>query len=208
MKCANCHKQNDYTVCYNCWNYALEHLDKFPARYYELERELIPSVSVSKGERIQSSRDGSPIPVRLETLHLRSGGISKPLMAHETTMRTIRQETRITFRGEEINKITKTTTYIKTHSAWAFKEYEAIDELTKDIITIAHKIQYVLGHKSDEVTIGKCPTQDQDGKKCGSTLKIDPSKLDKTSEIKCRRCDTVWDSTKWRLLGRILDERN
>ena len=206
MKCSNCHRQNDYTVCYGCWDYALSHLDKFPLRYYELENELIPSASVSKGERIQSSRDGSPIPVRLETLHLRSGGISKPLMAHETTMRTIRKETRITFRGEEINKIAKTTTYIKTHAKWAFTEYSEIDELTKDIITIAHKIQYVLGHKSDEITIGKCPT-DIEGEKCNSTLKIDPTKLDRTSEIVCRKCQTVWDSTKWRLLGRMLDSQ-
>ena len=208
MKCANCHKQNDYTVCFNCWTYALKNMAQFPSLYDQLEGELIPSGSISKGERIQSSRDGSPIPARLETLHLRSGGISKPLMSHESTMRIVRKETRITFRGEEIKKIEKTTTYIKTHADWAFSEYSAIDDLTKDILEIYNKIQYVLGHKSDEVIIGKCPTVDEDSKKCGSALKIDPSQLDKTSEIKCRRCNTVWDSTKWRLLGRMLDVKD
>lgn len=205
MKCANCHKQSDHQVCLGCWDYALSHLNKFPSRYYELEKELMPSVSASRNDRVQSSNT-APLPVRLETLHLRSGGISQPLMKHESQMRVTRKETRITFRGEEINKIVQTTTYIKTHSTWAYNEYAEIDELTQDIISIAHKIQYILGNKSEEITIGKCPSEMENGEKCNSTLKIDPTKLDRTLEIKCRKCDTVWDSTKWRLLGRMLDE--
>jgi len=120
-------------------------------------------------------------------------------------MREIRQETRITFRGEEIHRITKTCHYLISHADWAYKEYAYVEELTKDIISIASNIQRILGYKSEEITIGKCPTINDEGQKCGSKLKIDPSKLDRTSEIKCRRCDTIWDSTKWRLLGRMLD---
>ena len=206
MKCPNCHKPTENLVCINCWSYALDSLDKFPSLYDKLEDELLPGNTTSRGDKIQTSRDGSPIPARLETLHLRSGGISKPLMVHETVMRSTRKETRIVFRGEELNRIVETTTYIKKNADWAYKEYTAVDDLTKDILNIYRKIQYILGDKSDEVTIGKCPTEDENGKKCGSALKIDPSQ--KSLDIKCRRCDTVWDSTKWRLLGRMLDEAN
>jgi hypothetical protein len=204
MKCANCHKPSENPVCINCWDYALINLGKFPSYYNELEDELIPSATINRNDKIQTSRDGSPIPARLETLHLRSGGISKPLMAHETVMRSTRKETRIVFRGEELNRIVETTTYIKKNADWAYNEYSAIDDLTKEIIEINRKIQYVLGHKSEEVTIGRCPTEDENGKKCNSALKIDPAQ--KSLDIRCRKCDTVWDSTKWRLLGRMLDE--
>ena len=203
MKCSNCHRQNDYIVCQNCWQYAISQLGKFPQRYNDLESELIPS-SGRGGERVQSTKE-APIPVRLETLHLRSGGISNALTGHEARMREIRQETRITFRGEEIHRITKTCHYLISHADWAYKEYAHVEELTKDIISIASNIQRILGFKSEEITIGKCPTINDEGQKCGSKLKIDPSKLDRTLEIKCRRCDTIWDSTKWRLLGRMLD---
>ena len=203
MKCANCHRASERVVCTNCWQYAISQLGKFPQRYNDLENELIPS-SGRGGERVQSTKE-APIPVRLETLHLRSGGISNALTGHEARMREIRQETRITFRGEEIHRITKTCHYLISHADWAYKEYAYVEELTKDIISIASNIQRILGFKSEEITIGKCPTINDEGQKCGSKLKIDPSKLDRTSEIKCRRCDTIWDSTKWRLLGKMLD---
>jgi hypothetical protein len=188
-----------------CWDYALISLGKFPARYNDLEDELIPSSSKGNNERVQSSNT-APLPGRLETLHLRSGGISKPLMKHETQMRIVRKETQITFRGDEMNKIVKTTTYIKSHSDWAYDEYSEIADLTKDILAISNKIEQILGNRSEEIVIGRCPTVMEDGVKCSMALKVDPARLHSTSEIKCRKCDTVWDSTKWRLLGRILDE--
>jgi hypothetical protein len=203
MKCSNCHRTSDFIICQNCWQYAISQLGKFPQRYNDLESELLPSTG-RQGERVQSSKE-APIPVRLETLHLRSGGISNALTGHEARMREIRQETRITFRGEEIHRITKTCHYLISHADWAYKEYAHVEELTKDIISIASNIQRILGYKSEEITIGKCPTIGEDGQKCSSKLKIDPTKLDRTLEIKCRRCDTVWDSTKWRLLGKMLD---
>lgn len=203
MKCVNCRKFQDYSICDNCWQYAMSHLEKFPARYKELEKEMLPSKGY--GERVSGSKT-PPLPVRLETLHLRSGGISMPLMEHEGKIRSIRQETRITFRGEELNKITMTVEYILKRSNWAHKEYEEADKLGTSIISIAHSIQFVLGHKSDEIMIGKCPTQDEKGEPCGAQLKINPQQLDRTFEIKCRSCDTVWDSTKWRLLGKMLEQ--
>ena len=131
-----------------------------------------------------------------------------PLKEHETVMRSIRNETKITFRGEEINKITMSVEYIIDRGDWAHAEYSDVDKLAETIITISHKIQSVLGHKSDEITIGKCPTQNENGEPCGAQLKINPQQIDRTFEIKCRACDTIWDSTKWRFLGKILEESN
>ena len=207
MKCANCKKFQDYSICDNCWQYAMLHLEKFPARYKELESELLPSKGY--GERVSGSGESSPIPVKLETLHLRSGGISMPLMEHEAKMRTIRHETKITWtssrRRNEQKRIVLTCEYIVKRSEWAHKEYEDADKLATTIISIAHKIQFVLGHKSEDIVIGKCPTIGQDGKPCGASLKINPQQLDRTLEIKCRACDTIWDSKKWRLLGKMLE---
>jgi len=203
MKCANCRKFNDYAICLNCWAYALNQLDKFPQMYNDLESELIPS-SGRSGERVGGTKT-PPLPVRIETLHLRSGGISTPLIKHEIEMRSLLQETRITFRGEEINRITKTCEYLKTHADWAHKQYWNLVTLASEIIAISHKIQFVLGHKSDEIVIGRCPTQDEEGNPCGAQLKINPQSIDRTSEIKCRVCETVWRSEQWRLLGRILE---
>jgi len=203
MKCANCKKFQHYSICDNCWQYAMSQLEKFPACYTELESELLPTKGY--GERVSGSGESSPIPVKLETLHLRTGGISQPLMEHETKMRSIRQETRITFRGEELNKITMTVEYILKRSEWARTDYPDADKLATTVITTAHKIQFVLGHKSDEITIGRCPTIGQDEKPCGATLRINPQQLDRTFEIKCRACDTIWDSKKWRLLGKMLE---
>jgi hypothetical protein len=187
----------------------MKQLEKFPAKYNELESELLPSKG-QVSERVSGSGESSPIPVRLETLHLRSGGMSLPLMAHEAKMRVIRHETKLVWDGErrssEINRITLTSQYIIKRGDWAHKEYDSADKLAVTIISISHKIQFVLGHKSDDIVLGKCPTLGDDGKACGVTLKLNPQQLDRTLEIKCRACGTVWESTKWRLLGKILQE--
>jgi hypothetical protein len=171
--------------------------------YDDLEDELIPS-SGKSGERVSGSKT-PPLPVRIETLHLRTGGISTPLIKHEVAMREQLNESKVKFRGEEPHRISKVCEYLKNHSEWAFDNYPDLGALVKDIIAIAHKVQFVLGHKSDEIIIGKCPTQDENGKTCGTQLKINPQAIDRTSEIKCRSCETVWRSEQWRLLGRMLD---
>ena len=181
---------------------------KFPARYKELEAELLPSKG-SQGERVSGSGESSPIPVRLETLHLRTGGISVPLMEHEQKMREIRQEMKLTWHGErrmdELARIILTTQYISKRSEWIRSEYPEADKLVVTIITTTNKIKMVLGHKSEDIVLGKCPTVGDDGKPCGASLKINPQQLERSLEVKCRVCDTVWDSTKWRLLGKMLD---
>jgi hypothetical protein len=181
----------------------MSQLEKFPTKYKELEQEMLPTKGY--GERVSGSKT-PPIPIKLETLHLRSGGISKALMEHETKMRSIRQETRITFRGEELNKITLTVEYILKRSTWAHAEYPDADKLATTIISTAHSIQFILGNKSEDIILGKCPTVGDDGKPCGANLKINPQQMDRTFEIKCRACDTIWDSKKWRLLGKILEQ--
>jgi len=62
-----------------------------------------------------------------------------------------------------------------------------------------------LGHKSEEITIGTCPSTDEQGEICGAILRINPNIINTYSEIKCRACDTTWTSDKWRLLGRMLE---
>jgi len=200
MKCANCRRTSERNICNNCWNFAIDQLHKFPNYYYSLEKEMLPSQGY--GERVQSSKT-PPIPVRLETLHLRTGGISQPLMKHESRIRIIRKETKITFRGDEQNRITITCEYHINRSEWTYHNYDNIEELTKDIIETSNTINFVLGNKSEDIMIGSCPTVDEDGNRCNSKLKINPQM--RTSVITCRVCDASWDSTKWRLLGKMLD---
>lgn len=201
MKCVLCRKSTERSVCVSCWDFALTKLESFPTKYFELEKELLPSKGY--GERVGGSKT-PPIPVQLETLDLRTGGISKPLTTHESKIRIVREHTRITFRGEEINRIKMTVKYLRGQSEWIFEHYEEIDNLTKDINGISNRISSVLGFKSDLVPIGTCPAQDDKGEVCGAKLLINPKTLTDFDDIKCRACGTSWDSAKWRLLGRML----
>jgi hypothetical protein len=180
----------------------LDKLQGFPDQYNELAKELIPSKGY--GERVGGSKT-PPIPVRLETLHLRSGGISKPLMEHESLIRIEQQHTRITFRGQELNRIIITCKYLTAQSQWIFEKYEDAAVLAEAINEINKRINAVLGFKSDLMTIGTCPSQDEDGNECGAKLQINPTTLTSFGDIKCKICNTVWPSEKWRLLGKMLD---
>ena len=201
MKCANCRRHSERPICKSCWNFAVEQLRVFPKRYHELEDELLPS-NGAQGERVSGSKT-PPLPLRIETLHLRTGGISTPLIKHEIEMRKTRQETRITWRGEEINRITKTCEYHIKREQWSFTQYGDVADLATTIISISNKINFVLGHKSEDIVIGSCPTIDEAGKPCNAKLKVNPQM--RTTTITCRVCNTTWDSTQWRLLGKMLD---
>lgn len=201
MKCILCRKDTGRSLCVRCWDYSLDKLRAFPKKYDELADELLPSQG--RGERVGGSKT-PPIPVKLETLHLRSGGISKPLMAHEAQIRIERQHTRIVFRGQEINRITITCKYLTAQAEWIFRHYSNIDGLAQDIESINKRINAVLGFRSELMTIGTCPAQSESGEVCGAKLQVNPALLNTFDDIKCRACGTEWSSEKWRLLGRML----
>lgn len=202
MKCELCRKSTERSLCTRCWDYALSKLETFPKKYFELEKELLPSKGYS--ERVGGSKT-PPIPVQLEALDLRTGGISKPLMLHESKVRILQEHTRITFRGEEYNRIKLTVKYLIGQSEWIFKHYSELTILATDINNIGNRISKVLGFKSELMTIGTCPSLDDDGKECGARLQVNPATLTSFGDIKCRMCGAVWPSEKWRLLGRMLD---
>jgi hypothetical protein len=153
-----------------------------------------------------SGTSSQPLPVKLETLALRTGAISMPLTEFESAIRIVRKETKITFRGDELGKITKTCVYHIDRAEWTRAYFDDASELALTIIKIANRINSVLGYKSDEIVIGKCPTVDMEGNVCGAKLKINPQTIDTNSEIRCNACDTIWNSTQWRLLGKVLQE--
>jgi len=205
MKCALCRRPTERSLCFNCWNYALDKLQGFPDDYNKLEKELLPSKGTS--ERVGGSKT-PPIPVRLETLYLRTGGISKPLMEHEGVIRVEQRHTRITFRGEELNRIIITCKYLTAQAQWIFENYEDAAKLAETINEINKRINAVLGFKSELMTIGICPSLDDDGNECGAKLQINPSTLTSFGDIKCKACNTVWPSQRWRLLGRAINADN
>ena len=204
MKCALCRRNTERLLCTNCWNYAVEKLQVFPKKYEELEDELLPSQGKSN-ERVGGSKE-PPLPVRLEVLHLRSGGISKPLMAHEQNVRIEQRHTRITFRGQELNRITVTCQYLTAQAEWIYENYIDADNLAKEINEIYKRINTALGFKNELMTIGTCPTLLDDGQLCGAKLQVNPTTLTSFGDIKCKACGTVWESNKWRLLGKVLTQ--
>lgn len=203
MKCSICKRNTDKLICKTCWAYALEKLEQFPQKYRELENALLPSRG-RVAERVGGSKE-PPLPVRLEVLHLRTGGISKPLMKHEQSVRIEQRHTRITFRGEEIHKITLTCTYLTAQSEWIYDNYKSADNLTKDINSIYKSINSVLGLNSHLITIGTCPA-DIEGETCGMKLQINPATLTSFGSITCKACGSVWEAKQWRLLGRVLED--
>ncbi len=201
MKCASCRKATERSLCPSCWEYSVEKLKSFSTKYKQLESEMLPAQG--HGERVGGSKT-PPIPVRVETLHLRTGGISKPLMAHEAKIRIEQRHTRITFRGEEHNRIEITCKYLTAQAEWIFTSYQEVGKLAADIDLINKQINTVLGYRSDLLTIGTCPSVDDKGETCGNKLQVNPATLTSFGDIKCRACGTVWSSEKWRLLGRVL----
>lgn len=205
MKCALCRKTTERSLCPSCWDYSVEKLKTFPAKYKQLEKELLPTQGHS--ERIGGTKT-PPLPVRIETLHLRTGGISKPLMAHEAKIRIQQRHTKITFRGEEHNRIQVTCSYLTAQAEFIFTYYQEIGQLAHDISFINKQINNVLGYRSELLTIGTCPAQDDKGQVCGNKLQVNPVTLTNFGDIRCRACDTVWSSEKWRLLGRVLSDNS
>ncbi len=201
MKCASCRKATERSLCPSCWEYSVEKLKSFSSKYKQLESEMLPAQGY--GERVGGSKT-PPIPVRVETLHLRTGGISKPLMAHEAKIRIEQRHTCITFRGEEHNRIEITCKYLTAQAEWIFTSYQEVGKLAADIDSINKQINTVLGYRSDLLTIGTCPSVDDKGETCGNKLQVNPATLTSFGDIKCRACGTVWSSEKWRLLGRVL----
>lgn len=201
MKCALCRRNATRSLCDNCWEYAIERLKAFPAQYNQLEGVMLPGRG--NNERVGGSKT-PPIPVRIETLHLRTGGISKPLLAHESVIRAEQRHTRITFRGDEHNRIKLCCEYLVAQTDYIIKQYVDVDKLAKDIDSISKQIGTVLGYRSDLITIGTCPSLSDKGETCGNKLQINPATLTNFGDIKCRACGTVWSSEKWRLLGQVL----
>ena len=206
MNCALCRRQSERSLCQNCWEYALDKLQVFPKKYEELAKELVPSRGRTS-ERVGGSKE-PPLPVRLEVLYLRSNGISKPLMEHEKKIRIEQRHTRITFRGQELNRITITCQYLTAQAEWIFENYIDADNLAKDINDIYKRINTALGFRSELMTIGTCPTVTDDGQVCGAKLQVNPATLTSFGDIKCKVCGSVWESNKWRLLGRVLTDAN
>ena len=184
MKCALCRRTTERLICANCWNYAIEKLYNFPTKYVQLEKELIPSRG-KVSEKVGGSKE-PPLPVRLEVLYLRSGGISKPLMKHEKIIRTEQRHTGITFRGEELNRVKMTCQYLTAQADWIFTNYVDADNLAKEINSIHKQISTALGFRSELMTIGTCPTTLDDGKMCGAKLQVNPATLTSFGDIKCK----------------------
>ena len=140
MKCVLCRKRTERSLCPSCWEYSLEKVESFPSKYNQLEDEMLPTQG--HGERVGGSKT-PPIPVRVETLHLRTGGISKLLMAHEAKIRIEQKHTRITFRGEEYNRIKVTCKYLTAQSEWIYTSYEEVGKLATDIDSINKQINSI-----------------------------------------------------------------
>ena len=125
-------------------------------------------------------------------------------MKHEEKIRHERREVPIKKRGSEENRIKETTHYLSMNQQWILDNYEHADRLALSIIAISNRIKFVLEGRSEDTIIGKCPSLDDEGNTCGATLKINAAELEKTLEVKCRACGTVWASQNWRLLGKVL----
>ena len=159
------------------------------------------------GERVQGTKT-PPLPVRLEVLYLRAGDIENMLYAHESAIRTAQRHSTIVFRGNSEKKITKSVEYCVHNWEWITQNYESGEQFLTDLFAIYNRIQNTLGNRSDEITIGICPTLDQEEKPCGYTLRIAPQVLESLGNIQCGSCGTVWESTKWRWLGKVLESSN
>jgi len=173
-----------------------------PDLYNALEDELIPSKGY--GEKVQMTKT-PPLPMRLEVLYLRTGEITKVMYWHETQIRMDQNHSAITFRGSELDRIKGSSEYLTVHWNWIKDNYTETEKLLNEIHKVFTRIQAVLGNRSEEIVIGTCPALDEEGQTCGAKLKINPHVLTTFGDIRCQACATVWESTKWRLLGQVIE---
>jgi hypothetical protein len=202
MKCLVCTRRNEKELCNSCWNRGIDEIKQMPDLYTALEDELIPSKGY--GEKVSMTKT-PPLPMRLEVLYLRTGDITKVMYWHETQIRMDQNHSAITFRGRELDRIKGSADYMAVHWNWVRKHYTEGEKLLTEIHKIFGRIQAVMGNRSEEMSIGTCPALDEEGQTCGATLRINPHVLTTFGDIKCAVCATVWESTKWRLLGQILE---
>lgn len=203
MRCAVCGRKSDTPGCFRCWTRGFHILGDLPTAYVALEDMLIPAKGY--GEKVQGTRT-PPIPARLDVLYLRTGGISKTLQKHEREIRISLYHSSITFQGDEQQTIVKSSQYLRNQWDWIQNHY--LPDLLRDLNKLHGQIENALGNRSEEITIGTCPAEDEEGNPCGAILRINPKILESYGDIRCPHCATVWESTKWRLLGQIIEQTN
>lgn len=203
MRCRACGRKSETPACFRCWARGFRILDDLSSAYKNLEDVLIPAKGY--GERVQGTKT-PPLPARLDVLYLRTGGISKTLHNHEKEIRIQLNHSMIVFQGDEEQTINHSIGYLKAQWEWIEKYY--IPDLLIDLFRLYGQIEATLGNKSEEITIGTCPAEDQEGNPCGAILRINPKILESYGDIKCPNCATVWESRKWRLLGQIIEQTN
>lgn len=201
MRCQVCGRKSSRTGCDGCWTRGLSTLKELPNYYFALEAFLLPAKGY--GEKVQGTRT-PPLPARLNVLHLRAGGISGVVEHHEVFVRLLQNHSKIRHRGNEGQRITKSVEYLKNQWDWMRDNYRA--HILLDLFKLYGEIHDALGNRSEDITIGSCPAEDRQGQPCGAILRISLKALESMADIRCPNCATVWESTKWRLLGQIIEQ--
>jgi len=93
-------------------------------------------------------------------------------------------------------------TWLLNRLDWACDDHPAIDEFAQEITKLHRGLVTVLGQSEGKYFIGFCPTQREDGQRCGKALTADPW----IDRIACPRCRTEWPREKWKWLGSVLTD--
>lgn len=201
MRCYVCGRKASKPACDRCWARGFNTLKDLPSYYYALEAFLVPAKGY--GEKVQGTRT-PPLPARLNVLHLRTGGISNKITFHEREIRSLQSHATITFRGDEGERIEASVRYLVNQWEWIVENYDP--GILVDLDGLYGEIQGAIGNKSEDITIGSCPAEYDDGSPCGAILRVSQKILETMSDIRCPNCATVWESRKWRLLGQIIEQ--
>jgi hypothetical protein len=181
-------------TCQRCRNRMTYDLAELLERYAALPDLLMPGSGVPGPRTKPTSRP----PLRIDVCaHLDARGTDSTILLLHSWARMVREERdlsapeRVTVSGE--------VDLLTTHNDWVCDQ-PWIDDYAKEIRHELNLLRGLAGERGP-ARIGQCPAVDEDGNRCGATLRA-PLYGD---VVKCRPCGATWPRESWMHLGRVLE---
>ena len=215
--CPCCGQPEPYgRICYGCRGSVRADLADLPALYARLRRSLLPA-STGPSQPLTGTRE-MPLPVRVDVLDLIGRAapgdgvvdlhgdqwglvpIIAVLSAWEREVRSHFRYTRAVFAGSVEQSIGTVARFLSAHVDRICDDHPAGSDFIAEIAGVHYTCRRVLGETERGLKLGPCPSDDEDGKRCGQPLTCNP----RATSMRCRACGTVYSRSDWLATGEAM----
>ncbi|MCX4605482.1 hypothetical protein OG402_33995 [Streptomyces anulatus] len=187
-------------VCRPCEEQTAKRL----AELGSLFRRLNETATLMRGARrpggATSGSRTPPIPPRLEVLTLTAnGGVATRLRDIEDSWRKALGWTVAPWRGSPLQAAPEHLRFLANNLPWAVDSYESVGQDIDDLRKLHAECTAVAAneHRPGRVSIGRCPTRDDDGTPCRADLTATAS----SHRVRCGTCGARWETLgEWKQL--------